>query len=432
MQGIILKLEHDFSVQKSLQGLKIQKLSSSISPLTFSKLFRDVDIKVNPRRPKPNPITKSIHDTLREDPQLFFFKSKGLLFATESCEFLDRNRVRVTLSDIDYEGIMDGGHSCFAIASYLILVLFEVKVKDWDRCKKFWIDNYEEILSRLEARKEDFNFSIPIELITPTDEDGADLDYFDHAPEICFGRNNNAELNEATKGNKVGFYDYLKDQLSGDFEVIWRAGEAGRIQSADIISFSTLSLMFLKQKGVLTNEANLNKISIYSQKGKCVDFFNAIIAGNDVSTEEKGRYVLHSKAVKSALDLTGDIVRFFDRLYIEFPNLYHRAAPGKFGRISSVDKKETRVPYNTIKDVSEYNYPPAFIYPLVSGLTSLMQFDEKKEEVSWKINPKNLDVSKLDLSQYVELIKMVSWDPQKIGKGAGFYKEAENVFEKLN
>jgi len=60
-----------------------------------------------------------------------------------------------------------------------------------------------------------------------------------------------------------------------------------------------------------------------------------------------------------------------------------------------------------------------------------MKYDDRNDEVYWKINPKNLDLKTLDLSQYVELIKIVNFDPQKIGKGVVFYNESESIFDKI-
>ena len=120
------------------------------------------------------------------------------------------------------------------------------------------------------------------------------------------------------------------------------------------------------------------------------------------------------------------------RIYLEFPSLYHKAAPGKFGRISSVNnKKQSRVPFYTTTDMSDYQYSFGFFYPLICGITNLMKFDDRNNEVYWKVNPKNLDLSNLDLTQYVELIRMVNFDPQKIGKGVAFYNESESIFEKI-
>ncbi|WP_299383420.1 AIPR family protein [uncultured Lacinutrix sp.] len=433
MKDVILKLNHANSLQTSNEGLKINKFISSISPLTFIKLLKEADNKVNPRIATVNKITRSIHETLETSPELFWYKSKGILLATETCELLDRNRVRVSLSNMDYEGIMDGGHNTFAIAIYLIEKLFDKKIKKWEDSKNFWDENYDEIIKRFEERKEEFSFSIPVEIITPNDEDGAVEEFYDFISEICSARNNNVQLKETAKGNQVGYYDYLKEILDDEFDIIWKTGDAGKIKSEDVISLASLSLIFMKNRGLLPKDIkSLNKISIYSQKSKCVDFFNSVMSHEDISTEDKGKHVLDSNSIKSALNLTKDILIFFDRMFIEFPNLYHNATPGKFGRITAVDnKKKGRVPYFTTDKMADYNYSYGFFYPLISGITSLMDYDDRNEEVYWKTNPKNLDLKRLELTQYVNIIKLVNFDPQKIGKGDVFYKEAESVFEKV-
>lgn len=433
MKDVILKLNHANSLQTSNEGLKINKFISSISPLTFIKLLKEADNKVNPRIATVNKITRSIHETLETSPELFWYKSKGILLATETCELLDRNRVRVSLSNMDYEGIMDGGHNTFAIAIYLIEKLFDKKIKKWDDSKAFWDENFDEIIKRFEERKEEFSFSIPVEIITPNDEDGSVEEFYDFISEICSARNNNVQLKETAKGNQVGYYDYLKEILDDEFDIIWKTGDAGKIKSEDVISLASLSLIFMKNRGLLPKDVkSLNKISIYSQKSKCVDFFNSVISHDDISTEDKGKYILESNSIKSALKLTKDILIFFDRMFVEFPNLYHNATPGKFGRITAVDnKKKGRVPYHTTDKMADYNYSYGFFYPLISGITSLMDYDERNNEVYWKTNPKNLDLRRLELTQYVNIIKLVNFDPQKIGKGDVFYKEAESVFEKV-
>lgn len=434
MKDIILKLEHSNSVQASLQGCKIQKVVSTISPLSFIKLLNVADNKVNPRIATVNKITKSIHETLEVSPELFWFKSKGILISTETFELLDRNRVKISLSNVDYEGIMDGGHNTFAIATFIVEKLFDKKLKSWEETKEFWNENYDDLLKKFEESKDLFEFSVPVEIITPTDEDGAIEEFYDYISEICSARNNNVQLKETAKGNQVGYYDYLKSSLDDKYSIIWKTGDAGGIKSEDVISLSSLGLIFLKENDLLPKDLkNLNKISIYSQKGKCVDFFNDVLSHPDISTDEKGKYILTSKRVQSVLDLTDDILHFFDRLYIEFPNLYHQAAPGKFGRISSVDhKKKGKAPFNTTLKLSDYQYSYGFFYPLMCGLTSLMKYDDRNDEVYWKTNPKNLDLSILDLAQYVELIKIVNFDPQKIGKGVVFYNESESIFDKLD
>ncbi|HWD88119.1 MAG TPA: hypothetical protein VG367_08335 [Mucilaginibacter sp.] len=432
MKNLIIRLNDSTGLQKSPEGVKINKLSSSISPSNFIKLLHDADNKVNPRIANVNKITKAIHETLETSPELMFYKSKGLLVATESCKILDRNRIEVSFDDVEHEGIMDGGHNTFAIAIYLIDKLFDKRVKTWDDCKTFWDENFDEIVKRFSERENEFKFSIPIEIVTPNEDAGALEEYFDNISEICSARNNNVQLSETAKGNQVGYYDYLKELLEPKFDVIWKAGENGKIKSEDVISLATLPLIFLKNKGKLPHEIkSLNKISLYSQKSKCVDFYNSIIDHSDISESKNGKHILTDEFVKSALSLTEDILVLFDNMYIEFPNLYHQASPGKFGRISAVKMAKSKVPFYSTTELSSYLYPFGFFVPLIAGLTEIMELDEVNSKVKWRLNPNKLDLSKLDLTQYVNIIKLVNFDPQKIGKGEVFYTEAETVFSKL-
>ncbi len=432
-QHLIIKLNDSNQPQKSLEGVTINKIVSSISPLNFIKLLQKADNKVNPRIAKVNGITKSIHETLETSSDLFWLKSKGILLATQSCKILDRNRVEITLDNFDYEGIMDGGHNTFAIAIYLIEKLFNKKLKTWEKCTEFWKENYDEIVLKFHEREGEFKFSIPIEIIFPNEDNGSLDKYYDCLSEICSARNNNVQLTEASKGNQVGYYDYLKNLLGDKFDIIWKSGDDGKIKSEDIISLASLPLIFLQNNDILPSDIKgLSKISIYSQKSRCVDFFNSVMAHKDISKENKGKYKLSNTYVESALELTEDILKFFDQMYLKFPELYHNAAPGKFGRISSVtNNKDSKVPFGTTDDKAHYQYSFGFFYPLVCGLTSLIEIDKENKIVRWRSNPNELVITDLDWSQYVNIIKLVNYDPQKIGKGEVFYKEAEATFQKV-
>jgi hypothetical protein len=433
MKHLIFQLDQANTAQESKQGLKINKIVSSISPLNFIRLLKDVDTKVNPRIAAVNKITKSISETLDSNPTLFWFKSKGILLATKNCETLSNNRIKITLDDTDYEGIMDGGHNMFAIAAFIVQKLYAVTFKKWSECKEFWKLNFDDIIVKFEKRSAEFNFSIPIEIIYPNGKNGSEDQFYNYISEICSARNNNVQLSETAKGNQVGNYEFLKEYLK-KYNIIWKTGDIGNIEASEVIGLATLPLMFLKVKGKLPNGiSNLSRISIYSQKGRCIDFYNEIISHSDVSSESKGKNVLNHKGVESALALCEDILKFFDLIYYHFPVLYNNNS-GKFGGISAVNrnkKNKIKSHFGTLKDVSEYNYPPAFIYPLVYGLVNLMEYDEKTKTVRWRINPLTIDLKKLDFKQYINMFKVVYNDPQKIGKGDVFYGEADTIFSKL-
>jgi AIPR protein len=433
---IIIKLQDSNNLQESKQHVKINKLVSSISPLDFIKLLKNADNKVNPRSAKTNKITKSIHETLEISPELFWLKSKGILLATENCKLLDRNRVNLSFDNLDFEGIMDGGHNTFAIASFLIEKLFDKKLKDWDECKSFWNFRYDEILEEYNKNyKKILDFSIPIEIIFPNEEDGALDEFYNYIAEICAARNNNVQLTETSKGNQVGLYDHLQKNLDRHFDIVWRAGTPGVIKSEDVLSMSSIPLLFLQENKLLPKDLNqLNPVSIYSQKSRCVDFFNAILEHKEVSTENKGKFALHDSYVESGLDMAEDIMRFFDKLFVEFPRLYNRISPG-FGRIKSVDdgtkgkNKPNPKPtlFRTKKSVT--SYPFGFIYPLITGISELIEIDTESKKLNWIISPMAINLEELDMTQYIDAIKLANYDPQRVGKENLFYSQAKSIFE---
>lgn len=426
--SIIIKLQNSINSQESRENVKINKLDSSISPLDFIKLLRKADNKVNPRSAKVNKITKSIHETLEMSPELFWYKSKGILLASENCEILERNRIRISLDNVEYEGIMDGGHNTFAIATFLVEKLFGKKLKDWKECKSFWDLNYDDIILEFEKNEAEISaFSIPVEIIYPKDEDGAVDQYYNYIAEICSARNNNVELNERSKGNQIGLYDQLKENLDEDFKIIWKNGESGIIKAEDVISMATIPLIFLQENNVLPSGINqLNPVSIYSQKSKCVDFYNEVVGHKDISNEEKGKHILQNSYVSSGLDLVKDIMIFFDNLYVEFPRLYNKVSP-RFGGIKSVDEKKKLALFRT--DESNYNYPLGFIYPLITGIRELIEIDYQNKEIKWKKKPTTINFDDLDMAQYIEAIKVVNYDPQTVGKQSLFYSQAKSIFE---
>ena len=335
MSNVILKLEHSNVPLTSREGKKINKIVSSISPSTLIRLVNFADNKINPRTASVNAITTSIYETLDKSPELFWYKTKGILIATKECQLLDRNRIKISFDQPIYEGIMDGGHNTFAIARFIVDKLFGVRFKKWDECKAYWLEHYDNIVEKFKEVETEprFQFSIPVEILYPNDSAGSLEDYYDAIAEICSARNNNIQLKETAKGNQVGCYDYLKEHLS-KYSIIWKTGDAGSIKSEDVIAMADIPLYFLQEKGLLPEDGirKFNRVNLYSQKGQCISFFNEVIKNSQFSVEEKGKFILTSPLIKSALNMTEDIMKLFDQLYINFPSLYNKNN-GSFGRI---------------------------------------------------------------------------------------------------
>ncbi len=73
-------------------------------------------LEANPRTAKVGQITSDIRESIETTPDLFPFKTKGILVASANCKELERRRYHMTFENPAIEGILDGGHNTLAIA----------------------------------------------------------------------------------------------------------------------------------------------------------------------------------------------------------------------------------------------------------------------------------------------------------------------------
>ena len=194
---------------------------------------------------------------------------------------------------------------------------------------------------------------------------------------------------------------------------------------------AVIPLYFIQTLGLLPKGIKkFNPVNLYSGKGQCVSFFNELVTHPDISTQAHGKFIITSSLVKSALDMTEDIMKFFDLLYIKFPTMYNNI-PGRFGSISSVKTDAPSRPLLKTTDESvNYTYPDGFIYPIIGGLTGLMEYDGASDTIRWKVNPMDPSFNILEMP----LVKYMGWlkkdlDPQHNGKNQLMYMESKEAFE---
>lgn len=436
--SLIIKLEHGNTPQPSHEEVKINRISSSISPYNFIRAVAVADNKINPRSARDNGITADIRETLESYPNLFWLMSKGILLATENCKILDRGRISLTLES-EREGIMDGGHNALAIAQFIVSKLYQNTkyFKDWGECKEFWAKHFKDIIKRFNEAggNEVFPFTIPVEIIFPSEANGAIDEYYETISQICTARNTNVQLKQSTQDNQVGIYDILKEKLSIAKRVIWKSGQTGDIKVEDVISMAVIPLMFLQEKKILPNDKTIkmfNAISVYSQKSKCVDFYGDVLKHQSISTKLEDKYIVNDRLVKSALYMVDDIIKAYDKLYLVFPDIYNSNA-GKFGRINAVEQKDSKsfyAPFLTSKQKIEYKYSAGFILPLFCGIRKLMRINEETNTIQWIINPAepSFNFTKLKCDKYIEMVKFLQYDPLKVGKASMMYMEGQDIF----
>jgi len=408
-------------------------------------LFCAADLTANPREPKAGGVTQSIIESIRLTPETFPFKTKGILISASDYTPLDRKRYELTFQNTRIEGILDGGHNMLAIGTHILAEATSdervyKKVKRWPDLVELWERHRSEIDqlkhdSASEGVDKKLNFLVPLEILVPArlDEEEGISEFNSSLLEICAARNNNAELREEAKANKLGLYEELRKALPRKIaeRIEWKTNDGGEVKVRDVIALSWIPLSVLD----LPFAPKVSPQQIYASKGACVEAFNEFMGNQEVSKPQGGEYTheLHNTKVGSALAIAGQLPELFDEIYRKFPDAYNENK-GNFGGITTVrlakDYKTTKPTTHFTSKSVKYSYPDGYIMPLVYGLRALMRLDDNGNVV-WKKDPHDfLEYHLVNIvGKYKVLLGAVGLDPQKIAKTDGYYTLVTDMFE---
>lgn len=442
------------SSENSIAGIK--RYTGFVRGRDLYSLYDHVSLEANPRAAKVGSVTTAILDSLQTTPELFPFKSKGILIGTSSYEVLQRNRFELAFEDPASEGILDGGHNMLAIGMHMLSAVAEEKeiagIVLWEHMKELWVEYRKE----LEKEKENFDFLVPVELLVPSDPDDVSaVQQFEMSVlDICAARNNNAQLTQETKSNKLGFYTEIRDRLDPEIAARvewksneWESTEARPIKVRDLLALSWIPLNKANEASLLPLDISVTPQNIYRNKGECSKQFDKLMKHPGVSAPIAGEgpaHDLHNDTVKSCFDILADLPVLYDQIYEDFPEAYN-SNNYRFGS-SSIVKMYDPIKRETAKDKSAYvatqptthflnksvyyRYPDGLIMPLVYGLKGLMEIDE--ERVIWATEPKDFLKKYLrDIAgAYRLVLDMARFDPQKLSKNQASHEFAVGEFEK--
>ena len=403
------------------------------------QLFDSADLEANPRSAKAGPVTEDILESIVETPDIFVFKTKGILVGASSYEKLQRNRYRLTFENTKIEGILDGGHNTLAIGTHILVNALgdeavKRKIRRWPEFKELWDEHRDaiETLRRIKPGEEDYDeaaldFLVPIEILVPSDLESEDvMDAFNISLlSICSARNNNVQLTLETKANKKGFYEDLRHALPKEIagRVEWKTNDGGEIKARDLIALAWIPLSKLGLEYV----TEFPPQNIYRNKGECAKLFDELMSDDRVSSPTDGEYTreVHNKAIRSALMMAGKLPALYDKIYSDFPFAYNDN-DGKFGKISVVkmaEKMKTKPKSYFTDEPVEYSYPDGLIMPLVYGLKALMK-PTADGGVAWAQDPQKFLDDHLPqiVRKYRVILDAFRFDPQKVGKNQGSYE----------
>lgn len=448
-ESIIIKFDF-FDCQSVGQA---KKLIGLVKAKYLIPIIDHLNLEANPRSSKTGAVTDAIQDSIEKVPDLFPFKTKGILLAASQYEEMERNRVKIIPQNREIEGILDGGHNTLAIGLYILRKAFEYKgyqfprkSKTWDEFKSLWNEKRDIVSEYTNALRKDpddrsLDFYVPIELLVPRDaKDPACVDQFKNdLLEICAARNNNVQLPVSAKANQSGYFDELK-KLLGQYNpkvnerIEWKTNDGGEIKVQDIIALAWIPLSLITpvhdDSGRPIERVSAN--NLYSGKGACLKQFEKLMSSSEVTIETSADYKreLRNGEVLSAFEVAARIPELYDYIYENFPSKYN-AAGGSYGRITAVkalnDKrrdKQTPFEGKAIETLS----PDGYIVPLVYGLQALMEKTElaNQHKIAWSCDPSEFlkqNFSKI-VKYYSGILSICDYDPQKVGKSPQSYEQA--------
>ena len=442
----------------------VQRAVGFVSVKNLIPILDSASLAPNPRSAKRNAVIEGILGSLEDSPELFPYKSKGLLISSHSVDVLERRRFRVRFSKDFVDGVLDGGHNLFAIGIFLLKQVMDEsdvkKIRNWDQLDEAWREHGDAVKSL----PTDDAVRVSVELLFPSETNTETLAAFDEASfNISQARNANTAVKTEAFQNKLGFYDILKEALPEELSkrVEWKPGvveaEGKPINVRDVVALTWVPLNVANEAELLPLRISVSPQNIYRSKGECSDKFNSLMLHDDVTQPIGGkagqaRQVIHH-SVESCLIVGSDMPRLLDLIYEKFPRFYN-AGGFRFGRRNVVkyydpekvaqlkqEEKETDG-YTAIKPVTpffrrtspemKYKYPEALILPFVTGLASLMEIRAGK--VGWVTDDiDDLVLTKLEKAAplFDGQLDAYDFDPQRLAKAASSHKQAASYYRVL-
>ena len=423
----------------------IKRITGFVPAKHFLSLYDDATLDANPRSAKAGSVTSDIIASVGESPDIFQFKTKGVLIGTSDFDELDRRRYQLRFNNPTYEGILDGGHNMLALGIHLLSHVMDERavkrIKLWSDLKEDWTEHREAV----RAMRDEFAFKVPVELLVPSDPDDEDVvaAFRLALVEVCAARNNNAQLTSEAKANQRGFYEALRERMPASIaeRVEWKSNEwesddSRPIKVRDIVALSWIPLGRLAEAGVLPQDEGSRSFEIaapklYAQKGEASKLFDRLMENPRVSKQVDGpRYELHHTGVGSAFEVTGALPALYDQVFLNFGEAYNRSG-GSFGNIKAVRKpKRGGVISPFLGQGGQYGVPDGFVLPIVYGLRALMAVEDGL--VRWVMDPKAfLDANlKTLVGAFKMPMEMAGFDPQRIAKTENSYRFMEGEVEK--
>lgn len=329
---------------------------------------------LNPRDPKlSSGVAQKIFDTLKDNPDSFFFRNRGITLISEKVSFDNKNNiVELEMIDKGRNGLLDGGHTFRVIRSFVSGLLDEGELQEYNAFVKLeiieGIKDIDAVVNIVESRN------------TSTQVKPQSLEelkkHYEQIQKI---------LRDKKYAQSIAYkeYELLEDGSPKDIDI------------KDILSY-------LVCFDIEEFNGSKHPIKAYSTKASMVEYFKN-----------------NQKRLTKYIPLLPEILELHDKVYLDLPEAYNSQG-GKFGKLTGVTEISNRHRMQKIKlpfmeKESNYRIPSGFIYPILASFRNIVRCTPEKCE--WKTNPiKFFDELKTELSTRVGEQALEFRNPNKLGK----------------
>lgn len=343
--------------------------------------------KINVRDAKTkSAVSRSIRDTLKDDPNSFFFRNRGITLIVDKADFDNQqNELQLEMKNPLQNGLLDGGHTYSVIREYLA-------------------DLPSEELS-------DFNAFVKIEIIEGISDN-------ELITNIVEARNTSTQVKEQSLEELRKSYEeihlvldkqpYGKRIAYKEYEI----GEDGDPKDIDVKEVLSYLVCF----DIDQFDSSKHPIKAYSTKASVIEHFKQ-----------------NKESMTKFIPLIPRILELRDYIYLELPQAYNKGGEKKFGGLKGVIWTENKphmekeqLPF--INKESEYRIPSGFIYPVLAAFRNLIEI--KNGTCEWKADPiKFFDDLKEELASTVGKQAIEFKNPNKLGKDEATWKLCYNAVE---
>jgi AIPR protein len=381
---------------RSIKDPNNEKIRIAHALVNVNDLPADLPLDPDPRAPKEKgAVPQQIIRSLKTNDGRFHLLNRGITISVKQYTFENKqSMLRLDIPEEEQYGIIDGGHTYFAIESNV--------QRERERLMEEQDGNSES--EELIPFPEQY---VHVEILESIEE---------HLADIAEARNFSVALKSWTLANYRDKFDWLLKSLGPEYvkHIKVRENDEQPVGILDVIQIMSAvnPILFGDEKPAIES---------YKNVGKCLEWF----------VDEEDKY-----GFRKFEPIAKDVLRLYDYVRFKFKDKYNApdesGKPGRFG-----SRKETKDRKRGSRRISTYYFlepegPPVqgdvpiekgFALPLISGFRVLIR--EKKGKFEWLADPfQFFDTWGTKLARAItNASDLAGGDPHLVGRDPQAYRQ---------